>query len=545
MSPSRPHSKPKTRTPLAESGGVSRGSSISSDQAEELPVRTGPADDAEDDALRDGTPTEEQERLLGGGRAKFTVDDGKRLDGWITLFGFSLPKPLLYLFCLLPLLIVLNILARLFASSPTRHPLLTNGTHPYHATTLLISLDGFRPSYLSSHPHLLSNILALSTSYHGLRAESMQPVFPSLTFPNHWALMTGLYPESHGIIANDFWDPLFKGEGGHFMYTDSEKSWHSEWWLGEPIWSVVERAGRKSAVSMWPGPPVTMAGISPSYFVPYRNLEPPDKLSQIFKWLDLPLADRPEFIASYFPDIDQSGHRGGPDSVEVNTSLGVIDEMIGGLVAGLEERNLTGVVDVIIVSDHGMASTSNERVIYLDDVLGKDGVDAIEHKDGWPSVGLRFKAGADVELYLSRLLNSAAESNGTFAVYTHETMPERWHFNHGHRIAPIYVVPHLGWAVTDHHEHEVIHEGDYRPKGNHGYDNIFPEMQAVFFAQGPFARQLKTGAKGLVSTDPPILKSFRNLEIFSLATRLLGLTAVEPPHNGTEGFWDEYLGQRR
>nr|XP_031857489.1 uncharacterized protein CI109_007108 [Kwoniella shandongensis]KAA5524561.1 hypothetical protein CI109_007108 [Kwoniella shandongensis] len=503
--------KTTTRTPAMEAGGASRRSSFSSEEGEELVMRTEGLPESLDveDALGNNLHPE-QETLLGRGLSQLNLDEVVKPHGRVEILGYSMPKILLYLFSLPPLLILLNlILSRLFPlDTYLPRALLSNGTHPFHPTILLISLDGFRPSYLSSHPHLLSNILALSTSTHGLRAESMQPIFPSLTFPNHWALMTGLYAESHGIVANDFWDPRVFGEGkgGHFMYTDSEKSWHSEWWLGEPIWSVVEREGRKSAVSMWPGPPVTMAGIAPSYFVPYRKLEPPAKLHQIFEWLDLPLDDRPEFIASYFPDIDQSGHKGGPDSAEVNNSLGVIDEMIGGLVAGLEQRNLIGIVDVIIVSDHGMASTSNERIIYLDDILGQDGVDAIEHKDGWPSVGLRFKEGVDEDKYLRMLLDAAEQSNGTFAVYTHDTMPDRWHFSHGHRIAPIYIVPYLGWAISDHHEHEVIHEGDYRPKGNHGYDNIFPEMQAVFFAHGPFAKSLKITSKGFVSVDPPILE---------------------------------------
>jgi predicted AlkP superfamily pyrophosphatase or phosphodiesterase len=138
---------------------------------------------------------------------------------------------------------------RLFLASHTTlpsRPLLSNGTHAYRPTTLLVSLDGFRPTYLTSHPHLLSNILSLTSQ--GMRAESMRPVFPTLTFPNHWAMMTGLYPSSSGIIANDFWDPQ---EGKEFVYTNTDKSWDAGWWWGEPMWSVVERAGRKAGVVMW------------------------------------------------------------------------------------------------------------------------------------------------------------------------------------------------------------------------------------------------------------------------------------------------------
>ncbi|XAO23591.1 hypothetical protein I312_102371 [Cryptococcus bacillisporus CA1280] len=473
----------------------------------------------------------------------------RRGRGWVTISGFSLPKPLLYLLAVPPLLVLINLVASIYSApkpySHYRHPTLTNGSHSFHPTVLLLSLDGFRSSYLSTHAHLLPNLLSLSSSSKwGLRAASMQPVFPTLTFPNHWSLMTGLYPSSHGIVANDFWDPLFDGEqnkGAQFVYTEESKSWDSRWWWGEPIWEVVEKVGRKAAIIMWPGPPVTRTGTSPSYFVPYRNLPPSSKLSQIFTYLDQPLPTRPEFIASYFPEIDQSAHRYGPDAAQVEEKLGMMDEMVGGLLRGLEDRNLSGVVDLLIVSDHGMTSTSNERIIYLDDILGDDGVEAIEHKDGWPSVGLRFSSTSNHSLYMERLLSAAEASNGTFAVYTPDTMPQRWHFIGGRRIAPIYVVPDIGWAVTDRHEHEVLFQGDYQPRGNHGYDNKYPDMQAIFLAHGPLARMLKNVGKGFVSHDPPVLHSFKNLEIFSLITRLLNLRDVEPGHNGTIGFWEGLL----
>ncbi|WWC68295.1 uncharacterized protein I206_102219 [Kwoniella pini CBS 10737] len=505
---------------------------------------------------------QEREALLARNKGSFqtmSMNDGRKRKGWIVFLGVPLPKPLLYLLAVPPILLILSLISDLTISQVPKHlTTLSNGTHEFYPTVLLISLDGFRPEYLSSHKDLLPNLLSISTAHNGIRAESMQPVFPSLTFPNHWSLMTGLHPESHGIVANNFYDPLFTTDqntrlgagdkatqGAQFVYIKEDKSWDSNWWWGEPIWSLVERMKRKSAVIMWPGPPMTSTGISPSYFVPYRKLAPSEKVKTIFSYLDHPISERPEFIASYFPEIDQAGHKGGPNSQGVNDTLKLCDDMLEQLIKGLHERNLQDILNVIIVSDHGMAETSNDRIIYLDDILGEEGVDAIEHKDGWPSVGLRFKEGTNSGYYLEILLEAAEQSNGTFAVYTPETMPERWHFSHGHRIAPIYVVPTIGWAITDHHEHEVLFQGDYQPKGNHGYDNLFPEMQAIFFAQGPFVNKLKEkGALDIYeSHDPPILKNFQNLQIFSLVTKLLGLSDVEPLHNGTIGFWNKYLGE--
>ncbi|KAK4684949.1 hypothetical protein P7C73_g5211, partial [Tremellales sp. Uapishka_1] len=497
----------------------------------------------------------EEDRLLGGERIR------KRL--------YSLPKPLLALLSVLAIFIIYSLTTLLFRERPhfPLPALLSNGTHPFYPTVILISLDGFRPSYLSTHPHLLPNLLSLP-----LRAESIQPVFPTLTFPNHWSLMTGLYPESHGIVANNFWDVETEQEWA----VGNEVFEESMWWGGMPIWEVVERSGRISGNIMWwvmsfssveghtdpiwrrPGPGTSRSGVSLSHFMPFANVDPPTKLAQLLQWIDLDINDRPQFISAYIPEVDQKGHLGGPVSSEVEKALTTVDTFVGGVLEGIKARNLGEVVEVIVVSDHGepfevdndvrptdgiqgMASTANERLIYLDDILGKDGVEAVEHKDGWPCVGLRFKEGTDISLYYHRLLEASKSANETFAVYTHETMPERWHFSHSDRIAPIYIIPHLGWALTDHHEHEVLHEGDYRPKGNHGYDNTFAEMQGIFLAQGTFVDKLKAKANipRAKREDILVLESFANLEIFGLVMKLMGLDKVAPTHNGTVGFWDQ------
>ncbi|KAL7420741.1 hypothetical protein Q5752_004692 [Cryptotrichosporon argae] len=470
-------------------------------------------------------------------------------DGWINVLGIRLPRSLALLLCAPVALLLIHVVAHLFRASPslwkpTPIParVLSNGTHAWHALTLVVSLDGFRPSYLTSHTALLPNLLSIAQAPAGVRAEAMQPVFPTLTFPNHWALMTGLYPAWSGIVANDFW----VGDD-EFRYTDSSKSWNPRWWLGEPMWSAAKRAGRKTAVVMWPGPPVTTAGVAPDYFVPYRDLSLSSKLDLLCSYLDLPLLARPDLINLYVPDVDQAGHAGGPESADVAAALARVDDFVGSILRAIDARNASDIVDVVIVSDHGMASTHNERLIYLDDILGDDGIAAIEHRDGWPSVGLHFRAGTDEAHYLTQLETAATAANGTFSVYTHATMPARYHFTAGGRVAPVYVVPSLGWAITDHHE--VLHEGDYRPKGNHGYDNDYAEMQAIFFARGPFAAALRARAAeadsdtdAWASTEPPVLRRFRNLEILNLVMRLQGIEAVAPPNNGTRGFWAKLLG---
>ncbi|TCD70791.1 hypothetical protein EIP91_001822 [Steccherinum ochraceum] len=426
----------------------------------------------------------------------------------------------------------------------------TNGTHSYKKTAIIVSIDGLRADYLDRGltPHLLA------ISKDGLRAKSMQPVFPTLTFPNHWALMTGLYAEYHGIVANNFWDPH---SGQEFHYNKIESSWNSSWWSGEPMWETAEKAGIVTANLMWPGPPVTSTGASSTYFIPWKDkVSLKSKHDQIMQWIDMPISERPQFIMAYEPSLDQAGHLMGPTSDLVNKVLGQVDQFAKDLHDSLEARNLTDIVDIVFVSDHGMTDTSHPEWIYIDDILG-DGFEKIEHEDGWPSMGLRFSKDTNTTRYLNILLEAAQQSNGKFDVYTHETMPERWHFTHNDRIAPIYVVPKVGYALTNR-----VENGSGMSKGNHGFDNADPSMHAIFVAHGPFASVIKTihnssssktpsllshflprPNKGWHSTadDTYVMDTFENVEVYNLMMKLLGTEKHKAKTNGTEGFWDKYF----
>ncbi|KAJ3553887.1 hypothetical protein NM688_g3383 [Phlebia brevispora] len=427
------------------------------------------------------------------------------------------------------------------------HKLRSNGTHTFRKTSLIVSIDGLRASYLDRGltPHLLD------ISKKGLRAKSMRPIFPTLTFPNHWALMTGLYAESHGIVANNFWDPKSKSE---FHYNKVESCSNSSWWYGEPMWETAEKAGIITANLMWPGPWETRTGISPTYFVPWKDKVPlKEKHDQIMTWIDLPLEKRPQFILAYEPSLDQAGHLTGPNSPLVNRVLGEVDAFARDLHESLIARNLADIVDIVFVSDHGMTDTSRPEHVYMDDILG-EGYEMMDHVDGWPSMGIRFSSEANATYYLDLLQNAALQSNGKFDVYTHETMPQRYHFSHNDRIAPIYVVPKVGYVLTDH-----VENGAGMSKGNHGYDNDDESMHAMFVAHGPFSSVVKAVQQssngGLMrrflsrpnkgwhhaSNDTYILNTFQNVEIYNLMMKLLGIEHRAAPTNGTEGFWDKYF----
>ncbi|KAI0769919.1 Phosphodiest-domain-containing protein [Fomes fomentarius] len=438
--------------------------------------------------------------------------------------------------------------------------LLSNGTHEFKKTALIVSIDGLRADYLDRNltPHLLA------ISKDGLRAKSMKPIFPTLTFPNHWALMTGLYAESHGIVGNNFWDPA---TGLEFEYNRIESAWIPGWWSGEPMWETAEKAGVRTANLMWPGPPKMSSGAAPTYFVPWRDRVPlQEKLDQILAWIDLPLETRPQFIMAYEPSLDQAGHYAGPTSKLVNKVLKEVDVFARDLHDQIEARNLTDIVDIVFVSDHGMTDTSHPELVFIDDILG-EGYKHIAHEDGWPAMGFRFDTEENSEKYLNVLLNASALSGGKFEVFTHKTMPERWHFVSNERIAPIYVVPKIGYALTDR-----IENGSGMNKGSHGYDNSYKEMHAMFVAHGPFSsvvkaieadrvkaqakakgplaraaslfgRGLARPNKGWHSTadDTYVMETFQNVQIYNLMMKLLGIEEHAAATNGTKGFWDKYF----
>ncbi|KAG9315860.1 Phosphodiest-domain-containing protein [Chiua virens] len=466
----------------------------------------------------------------------------------------------------------------------SRNPtLFSNGTHQFRRTVILISIDGLRQvlslglvrvlivysaSYLDRGltPHLLD------ISQQGLRAKSMKPVFPvssflilyaiaqllcqTLTFPNHWTLMTGLYAESHGIIANNFWDPVTTTE---FWYNRPESNNLAQWWYGEPIWETAGRAGVVTANQMWPGPPITLSGESPTYYVPFRDKTALQiKLDQILQWVDIDdIEKRPELILTYEPSLDQAGHAYGPNSAPVNETLEKIDLFARDLHNSLLARNLSQIVDVIFVSDHGMADTSEPEWIYLDndEILG-DAWKNVTHNDGWPSFGLRFSEGTDETAMLEQLIRASnyPQYSGKFEVYTAESyaggyleeatsMPARYHFSTNERIAPIWVVPTLGYALTN---KEMGTDG--MSIGNHGYDNEDFAMHASFVAHGPFSHGAKLYSSDIESSawhsvidDTYIIPTFPNIELYNLITRLLGIEAWAALNNGTAGFWDKYV----
>ncbi|KAF7118246.1 hypothetical protein CNMCM5793_007652 [Aspergillus hiratsukae] len=409
------------------------------------------------------------------------------------------------------------------ASHSPRH-LLSNGTALFGPTTILVSLDGFRADFLDRG--LTPTLNALIAE--GVSPQYMLPSFPSVTFPNHFTLVTGLYPESHGIVGNTFWDPTLKE---NFHYTNTSISMQPKWWNAEPLWMTAETNGIKTGIHMWPGSEAHIGGVDPTYLDKYNGSEElPRKVDRILELLDLPGAEaesllvpeRPQFIAAYVPNVDADGHKFGPNSTEIRNTISQVDTMLAELMSGLRNRNLTDIVNLVIVSDHGMATTATERLIQLDDFIDLGLVNRI---DGWPLRGIRPKRPEDLETLQNQLENLTLQYPHAVEVYTRETMPERYHFSRNNRIAPLWVIPKTGWAIVerpDFDAQEAIRTGRvYRPRGVHGYDHEHPLMRAIFIARGP------------AFPHPPNsrLEVFQNIDVYNLVCDSLG---IEPlPNNGT------------
>jgi predicted AlkP superfamily pyrophosphatase or phosphodiesterase len=343
--------------------------------------------------------------------------------------------------------------------------------------------------------------------------------------------VTGLFPESHGIVGNTFWDPAL---GEEFYYTDPLRSMSPKWWTStgaEPLWSTCEKQGVRSAIHMWPG---SEAGIAPEpQTVDKFNSKEPlsNKVSRVLSFLDRPSEfdpdvkvsaseARPQFIGMYVPNVDADGHKYGPNSTEIRSTIQNVDHMLESLFTGLSTRNLTDIVNIVILSDHGMATTSTSRLIQLDELLDPS---TIDHIDGWPLYGLRPKPSVDMAALHTSL--TEASKNNHFTVYLRSEIPSKYHFSHSDRIAPLWLVPDPGWAIVEKSQFDVsagLASGAvYHPRGLHGYDNTHPLMRAIFIARGP----------AFPHSPNSRVDVFQNTEVYNIIADSLG---VDPqPNNGT------------
>ena len=366
---------------------------------------------------------------------------------------------------------------------------------------VLVSLDGFRYDYATKYG--AKNLQAMATR--GASApDGMIPSYPSVTFPNHYTIVTGLYPEHHGIVANTFYDPARKET---YSYTNPKTTGDSSWYAGTPLWVLAEQQGMRAACFFWPSSDADIQGKRPSYYVgPYEDNYPDEKrVEQVLAWLRLPPEKRPHFIALYYANTDHSGHTYGPDAPETGEAVRHVDEMIGKLSEGVAASGLP--VDLIVLADHGMETLQGGWVI-----LDK-WADLSQFETAGPL--LYAKSDADAEKAYESLLGASDK----FKVYRRSQMPPYLHFDSNPREGDPVIVPTGPYSIV---AHDPNANGGARtpPRGGHGYDpRQTLSMKAVFVAVGPDIRPGVTVA------------SFENIDVYPLIAKILELRTS--PVDGT------------
>lgn len=369
-------------------------------------------------------------------------------------------------------------------------------------TVILVSLDGFRWDYLDRP--VAPTLQAIARR--GVRADGLIPVFPSKTFPNHYSMVTGLYPEHHGLVANNMYDPT---DDSWYGLGDREAVGDSRWYGGEPVWVAAERAGQLTAPLFWPGSEAEIGGYRPRYWRPFDFEDRPDDLvEELLGRLDLPPDERPTFLTLYFHETDDFGHDFGTESPELDSAIAVVDQALALLVSGLEARGISDQVDLIVVSDHGMADTSSDRVIYLDDLID---LDRVMVSDWDPVVAIWPDSGAEASTY-RRL-----QGHPHLTAYRRDSIPAHLHYRAHQRIAPLIGLADEGWSIST-HRYVADHPGAF-DGASHGYDPTVPSMYGLFVAAGP---SFRSG----VRSDP-----VANIDVYELMCAILGLTPA--PNDGS------------
>lgn len=384
-------------------------------------------------------------------------------------------------------------------------------------TVILISLDGFRYDYVDKYAP--PTITALARE--GVRAKWMIPSFPTKTFPNHYTIATGLYPEHHGIVENNIWD-----FGKKFSIDKAARVEEAYWWWGEPIWVTAEKQGQRSASYFFPGTNTAIEETLPSVTRRYNGRVPNEmRVDKLLSWFDQPVATRPTMFTLYFSDTDDAGHEFGPDAEETKYAVWDVDTDIARLMAGLKARKIDNKVNVIIVSDHGMAPVPQQNAIIMDDLF-----DIKDDKIADPilmtgEIWQIFAKPGKEDFIMDRLKNTQHAT-----CWRKKDIPSRLHYDEGRRIAPVVCSSDEGWYMTDRERFEKEKEMiDFpRVKGAHGYDNRYQSMMATFVGHGDAFK------RGYVA------EPFANIEVYNLMCKILKL---KPAKN--DGDLDRVKGMLR
>jgi predicted AlkP superfamily pyrophosphatase or phosphodiesterase len=364
--------------------------------------------------------------------------------------------------------------------------------------TILVSMDGFRADYLDRG--LTPNLKALADD--GARG-AMRPAFPSLTYPNHYTLVTGKRPDRNGVVGNEMEDAII---GGPKFKMNGPNADDPRWWnQAKPFWWSVERQGQRAAAMFWPGSEVAIDGVRPTHWVKYdHDLAYDTRVDQVLAWLDSAGGPPLAFTTLYFDAADTEGHHYGPDSPELNAALVELDRNIGRLVAGLKARGRFEATDIVIVADHGMAPLPAANRVVLDDLIDPSRIHLVTKgavTSFSPEPG-QAKAVAKV------FLNGRPPH---MTCWRKAAIPTRFHYGRNPRVPAIVCLSETGWYTTTREAQAKPGKWDGKNGGAHGFDPYDARMRAVFVAHGP---SFKPGV---------VLPLFDNVDVYPLLAKVTGV----------------------
>ncbi len=360
--------------------------------------------------------------------------------------------------------------------------------------TVVVSLDGFRWDYTQWYDTPFLDRMAREGVASGLI-----PSFPSKTFPNHYTLATGLYPDHHGIVANEFYDTQ---TGDHFALNDTKQKSDPRYYGGEPVWNTAARQGKRVAVFYWPGSDVKVNGRYPDIYYPYDRvprLTLAERTDGIVAQLGLPEDKRPDLIMAYMEQPDGNGHRYGPQSKQTRQAVALVDSLLQSLYDRIRQLPDGHEVNLIVVSDHGMAWVPGDHAVKL-----------LPHlKPAWyRSVSGSVPANIYANEGCKDSIYEALKDLDHVRVWKKEQVPAYLHYGTNNRVGDVVVCPDLGY---------VAYDAPVAAGGTHGYDPQLPDMHAVFRAIGPDFRHTE-------------IAHFRNTDVYPLVCHLLGI--VPAPNDG-------------
>lgn len=364
---------------------------------------------------------------------------------------------------------------------------------------ILISADGYRYDYTEKYH--AKNLTSLSEE--GIRAEAMLPSFPSITFPNHYSIITGLYPSHHGIVDNIFYDP----QKGYYKIFDKSTVRDGSWYGGLPLWGLAEQQKTLSACLFWVSSESDAGNVRPTYYYNYNDkFTNEQKTDIICQWLQLPEKQRPHFITLYFPEVDKNGHLYGPDATQTENAVLAVDSAIGKLTQKVKALNLPN-VNFIFVSDHGMIKVNTEEPLKIPSFIDRKKNEVVNSNT---IVRITVKNKSEVKSLFKKLKQLKSKE---YTVYLSKRMPKHLHYsskdNLQGRIGDIILLPKAPKIFVD--------EGKKITPGKHGYDvSETPEMKAVFYAWGPAFKQHTK------------INAFENVNIYPLIAHILKLKISQP-----------------